>query len=157
MTGNKFIERRRPPRREDLTVDDLTDLVKYVYAGMAQRIAELQYTLAELAGSGKLDPQANMDLQFGCFHAWEFLYRNTTATVRREHDTNDEDWNLHDNMYSPALTVRHRVDIEPAETDDHWQFNEHLCGDGPIVEYPRNAVFHIEEPPFYATKHYDDD
>ncbi len=73
-----FIQRLSPPRREDLNVDDVTDLVKYVYAGLSKAIAELQFQLAELAGTGKLDPQANNDLlQFGwCLSTWEFLYCN---------------------------------------------------------------------------------
>ena len=57
-----FIQRLPPPRREDLDVDDVTDLVKYVYAGLSNAIARLQFKLAELAGTGKLDPQANKDL-----------------------------------------------------------------------------------------------
>jgi hypothetical protein len=154
MTDSPFIASRRPPRREDLTVDDLTDLVKYVYAGMTQRIAELQFTLAELASTGKLDPEINMrELQLGwCFDTWEFLYHNTTARVRRERDTNDWDWDRFDDTYSNGRQVRHRVRIEPVETDDHWPFNKHLCDDDPICEYPRSTVYHVEEPPFYSTK-----
>jgi hypothetical protein len=148
-----FIQRLPPPRREDLDVDDVTDLVKYVYAGLSNAIAELQFQLAELAGTGKLDPQANMDLlQFGwCHPTWEFLYYNTTARVRRGHDACDWDWDRFDNTYSNGLQVMSRVDVEPYEiAEDRWEFNEHLCGDGPIQEYPRNGVYHISEPPFYG-------
>lgn len=147
-----FIQRLPPPRREDLDVDDVTDLVKYIYAGLSNAIADLQFKLAELAGTGKLDPQANMDLlQFGwCLPTWEFLYYNTTAGVRREHDTCDWDWDRFDNTYSNGLQVMSRLEVEPYEiADHHWEFNEHLCGDGPIQEYPRNGVYHISEPPFY--------
>lgn len=153
-----FIQYPPPPRREELSVDDLTDLVKYVYAGMSRRIAELQYALAELAGTGRLDPEANQELQFGwCLPAWEFLYHNSTATVRRVHDTDDCDWCQHDNTYSTGAPVMTLVRVEPAETNDHWPFNEHLADEGSIVEYPRNAIYHIEEPPFYATKGREDD
>jgi hypothetical protein len=146
-----FIQRLPPPRREDLDVDDVTDLVKYVYANLAKAIAELQYQLAELAGTGKLDPDANHDLQWNwCHSTWEFLYHNTTARIRREHDTCDWDWDRFDNTYANALQVMSRVDVEPVETDDHWEFNEHLCGDGPIQEYPRNGAYHISELPFYG-------
>lgn len=147
-----FSRRVPPPRREDLDVDDVADLVKYVYARMAKAIAELQFQLAELAGTGKLDPQANMDLlQFGwCVRTWEFLYYNTTERVRRGHDTSDWDWDRFDNTYSNGLQVMSRIDVEPYETAvDRWEFNEHLCGDGPIQEYPRSGVYHISEPPFY--------
>ena len=150
-----FIERLPPPRREDLDVDDVTDLVKYIYAGLSNAIADLQFQLAELAGTGKLNPQANHDLlQFGwCLRTWEFLQDHTTARVRRAHHTCDCDWDRFDNTYSNGLQVMTRVDIEPHETaDDHWQFNEHLCGDGPIQEYPRVGVYHISEPPFYRER-----
>jgi hypothetical protein len=41
--------------------------------------------------------------------------------------------------------------VEPYEiAEDHWEFNYHLCGDGPSQEYLRNGVYHIEEPPFYG-------
>lgn len=150
-----FIQRLPPPRREDLDVGDVTDLVKYVYARLANAIAELQFQLAELADTGKLDPQANMDLlQFGwCFPTWEFLYHNTTAIVRREHDTCDWDWDRFDNTYSNGLQVKSRVDVESREiADDRWEFNQHLCADGPIQEYPRSGVYHISEPPFYEVR-----
>ena len=150
-----FIQRMPPPRREDLNVDDVTDLVKYVYAGLSKAIAELQFQLAELAGTGKLDLQANKDLlQFGwCLRTWEFLYCNTTARVRREHDTNDWDWDRFDNTYSNGVQVMSRVDVEPCEiADDLGDFNEYLCGDGPIQEYPRIGIYHIVEPPFYGAR-----
>lgn len=146
-----FSQRLPPPRREDLDVDDVTDLVKYVYARLANAIAELQFQLAELAGTGKLDPHANMNLQSGwCFPTWEFLYYNTTAMVRRKHDTCDWDWDRFDNTYSDGRQVMSRVDVASHESAQlHWEFNEHLRGDGPIQEYPRNGVYHISEPPFY--------
>ena len=71
--------------------------------------------------------------------------------VRREHDTCDWDWDWFDNTYSNGLQVMSRVDVEPYEIGAvHWEFNKHLCGDGPIQEYPRNGVYHISEPPFYG-------
>jgi hypothetical protein len=91
-------------------------------------------------------------LQFGwCLRAWEFLYQNTTNAVRRTHDTSDWDWDEFDNTYSNGLQVMSRLDVEPVETDEnHWEFNKHLCGDGPIQEYPRNAVYHINPPPWHS-------
>jgi hypothetical protein len=145
-----FIQRRPPPRREDLDVNDLTDLIKYIYAMLSKAIAELQYRLAELAGTGKLDPEANLhELQFGwCLPAYEFLYSNTTAAVRRDHDTSDWDWDTFDNTYSNGLQVMSQIRVEPEETaDDQWEFNEHLCGDGPVQDYRRRTVSHINPPP----------
>jgi hypothetical protein len=154
MTDNKFIERRLPPRREDLTVDELTDLVKYNYATMARAIAELQCKLAELAGTGKLDPQVNHDLQWRwCLPMYEGLYYNTVMVVRRMHDTSDCDWNGFDNTSTTGRQVRHRKDTG---TLDDWEFNEHLADERSIVAYPRNAIVHIAEPPLYATKGQED-
>ena len=145
-----FITRVPPPRRPDLDVDDVTDLLKYVYATLSRAIAELQCQLAELTGTGRLHPDANENLQWNwCFPYWEFLYHNTINAVRNE-DTHDElDWDTHDNTYSTGRQVMTRVDIEPGETtESHWAYNKYLCGDGPIQEYPRGAIFHIAEPRF---------
>lgn len=142
-----FITRLPPPRNPKLDVDDVTDLIKYIYATLSRAIAELQYQLAELTGIGRLGPDVNHDLQDWCFRNWEFLYANTTAAVRNR-DVDDEDWDTHDNTYSNCVQVMTRVDIEPHETDEvHWQYNKYLAGDGPIREYPRCGVFHIAEPP----------
>ena len=107
----------------------------------------MQYQLAELTGTGRLDPGVNHDLQDWCFRNWEFLYAKTTSAVRNC-EVDDEYWDTHDNTYSTGLQVMTRVDVEPHETDEHhWQYNKYLAGDGPIQEYPRGAVFHIAEPP----------
>lgn len=147
-----FITRLPPPRNQNLDVDDVTDLIKYVYATMSQAIAELQYELAELTGTGRLDPDINQDLQDWCFQNWETLYFNTTAAVRNC-DVDDEEWDTHDNTYSNCLQVMTRVDVEPRETNwNHWQYNKYLAGDGPIQEYPRCGIFHIAAPRFLGLK-----
>lgn len=144
-----FITRRPPPRRPDLDVDDVTDLLKHVYATLSRAIAELQYQLAELTGTGRLDPEANEHLQWEwCRRYWDFLYSNTTRAVRNEDTADDWDWDTHDNTYSAGQQVMSRVTVEPPETpEEHWQYNQYLCGDGPIQEYPRGAISHIAEPP----------
>ena len=145
-----FITRLPPPRRLDLDVDDVTDLLKYVYATLSRAIAELQYQLAELTGTGLLHPDANENLQWNwCFPYWEFLYRNTINAVRNEDTHDDSDWTIHDNSYSTGIQIMARVNIEPDETaDKDWEYNKYLCGDGPVQEYPRGAIFHITEPRF---------
>jgi hypothetical protein len=142
-----FIARLPPPHNPKLDVDDVTDQIKYVYATLSMAIAELQYQLAELTGTGRLDPEANQDLQWNwCHRHWEALERNTIAAVRNYNT--DADWAVQDNLYSTGRQVMTRVRIEPDETDEnHWQYNEHLAGDGPIQEYPRNAIYCIAEPP----------
>lgn len=142
-----FITRLPPPRRPDVDVDDLADILKFIYATLSRAIAELQFQLAELAGTGRLDPEANERLQFEwCFPYWEFLYANTTRAVRNE-DTDDGYWDTYDNTYSTGQQVMTRLDVEPPETPEkYWQYNKYLCGDGPIREYPRGAIFHIAKP-----------
>jgi len=145
-----FINRLPPPRRLDLDVDDVTDLLKFVYASLSRAIAELQYQLAELAGAGRLDLDANEDLQWNwCFSQWEFLDCNTINAVRDENNFDELECDGGDNVYASGRQVMTRVYIEPHETNEsHWQFNKYLCGDGPIQEYPRGAIFHIAEPRF---------
>jgi hypothetical protein len=145
-----FITRLPPPRNPRLDVDDVTDLLKYVYATLSRAISELQYQLAELAGAGRLDLDANEDLQWNwCFPQWEFLYCNTINAVRNENNFDDLECDAGDNVYASGRQVMTRVCIEPHETNEnHWQFNKYLCGDGPIQEYPRGAIFHIAEPRF---------
>lgn len=42
-----------------------------------------------------------------------------------------------------------RVTVEPPETpEDHWEYNQYLCGDDPIQQYPRGTVSHIAERRF---------
>lgn len=144
-----FTYRLPPPRNPKLDVDDVTDFIKYVYATQSRAIAEMQYQLAELTGTGRLDPAVNHDLQEWCLRNWEFLYHNTIAAVRDEDTDDDSGWDADDNTYSTGLPVMTRIDIEPRETgEDHWQYNKYLAGDGPIQEYPRGAIFHIAEPRF---------
>lgn len=142
-----FITRLPPPRRTDLDVDDVTDLLKYVYATLSRAIADLQYYLAELAGTGRLDPEANDFLQFQwCAPYWDSLFLDTVCAVRNE-DT-DHDWDIHDNTYSTGRQVMSRVTLEPLEiADDQYPYNQYLCADGPIQHYPQGAVAHIAEPP----------
>lgn len=140
-----FITRLPPPRNPKLDVDDVTDLIKYVYATLSRAIAELQYQLAELTGTGRLDPTVNQDLQEWCFRNWEFLDNNTIAAVR---NYKGGEWTIQDNTYATGLQVMTRVNVEPHETDEnHWRYNEYLAGDGPIQEYPRSAVHYIAPPP----------
>ncbi|MCE9516002.1 MAG: hypothetical protein K8R24_08745 [Mycobacterium sp.] len=142
-----FITRLPPPRNLNLDVGDVTDLIKYVYATLSRAIAELQYQLAELTGTGHLDPKINEDVQGWCFRTWEILDSNTVAAVRN-YANDDWDWAIQDNTYSTGMQVMTRVNVEPDETDqNHWEYNPYLAGDGPIQEYPRRGVFHIAQPP----------
>jgi len=48
-------------------VDDIADRAKHWYANATQVLAATQYRLAELAGTGRLDPDESMSLQTNLF------------------------------------------------------------------------------------------
>jgi len=52
---------QRPPVNPN--VHDIADRAKHSYAVGTKMIAEMQYRLAELAGTGQLDREVSMDLQ----------------------------------------------------------------------------------------------
>jgi hypothetical protein len=79
--------------------DDIADRAKYRYAAGTKLLADVQHRLAELAGTGKLDPDESMSLQFKLVELWEHLYAGTTCAVR-DGDTDDRTWDWADNTYS---------------------------------------------------------
>ena len=52
-------------------VDDIADRAKHWYPNGTQVLAATQYGFAELAGTGRLDPDESMSLQTNLFHIWE--------------------------------------------------------------------------------------
>jgi hypothetical protein len=124
----------------------IADWAKYHYATGSQKLANIQYRLAELAGTGQLDPKESLRLQFDLAAAWEDLYAGTVCAVRDE-NTPDETWDEADNTYSRAHAVKTTNRVEPLESSDWaWEHNRFLCGDGAVNEFPRGAVFHIAQP-----------
>ena len=55
-------------------VDDIADQAKYRYATGTKLLAAMQYGLAELAGTGRLDPDESMSLQHELVSVREALY-----------------------------------------------------------------------------------
>jgi hypothetical protein len=63
-------------------VHRLADHAKYVYAVGTRDIAGLQYRLAELAHTGRLDFEVHKRLQWDhCLAMWKTLYYGTTSAV----------------------------------------------------------------------------
>src|SRR6476619_1372123 len=115
-------------------VDDIADRAKHGYANATQVLAATQYRLAELAGTGRLDPDESMSLQTNLFHLWQALYAGTLGAVR-DWATDDCTWDEVDNTYSHGRQVRIQIRIEPEETSDStWQHNRFLLGDGAVNE-----------------------
>jgi hypothetical protein len=73
---------RTPPVNPN--VHNIADRAKHGYAIGTQLLAATQYRLAELAGTGHLDPDESMKLQHNLFHIWEALYASTVCAVRDE-------------------------------------------------------------------------
>jgi hypothetical protein len=127
-------------------VDDIADRAKHGYATGTKLLAEMQYRLAELAGTGRLDPDESMSLQTNLFFIWEALYAGTLCAVRDE-DTDDCTWDEADNTYSDGRTVKFQARIEPwQESDYSWEHNRFLLGDGAVNEHPRGTICHISPP-----------
>src|SRR6478752_9667770 len=102
-------------------VDDIADRAKHGYANATQVLAATQYRLAELAGTGRLDPDESMSLQTNLFHLWEALYAGTLCAVRDE-DTDDCTWDEADNTYSHGREVMIQIRIEAWEISVcHWE------------------------------------
>lgn len=125
-------------------INRFADHAKYVYAVGARDIAALQYRLAELAGTGRLDPAAHHGLQWNhCLPMWETLYSGTTCAVRDER-TWDGAWDWYDNTYSDGRQVMAQARLKNwPELDRRWPYNEGMAGDGPIQEHPWGSVCQI--------------
>ena len=125
-------------------VHRLADHAKYVYAVGTRDIAALQYQLAELAGTGRIDHKEQNDLQWRhCLPMWETLYHGTTCAVRDDR-TWDGAWDWSDNTYSDGRQVMAQVRVNNwQKLDCNWPYNEFLCGDGPIQEHPRGSLCQI--------------
>jgi hypothetical protein len=122
----------------------IADHAKYVYAVGSRDIAALQYRLAELAGTGRIDLEHHWHLQWGhCLPMWETLYHGTTCAVRDDRIW-DSTWDWSDNTYSDGRQVMAQVRVKNwQELARNWPYNEFLCGDGPIQEHRRGSLCQI--------------
>lgn len=132
---------RRPPINPD--VQNFADRAKHGYAQGTRHLAVAQYRLAELAGTGRLDPAESHDLQMSLVWVWEALYSGTVCAAR-DRNTPDNTYDWADNTYSDGRTVIAQKRVEPRETsDDAWEHNRFLMGDGAVNEFPRGTVSNI--------------
>jgi hypothetical protein len=124
-------------------VNHIADQAKHCYEQVTQRLAITQFRLAELAGTGRLDPVESMQLQRNLFHIWQTLYFGTVCAVRH---WNTDDWSEDgaDNTYSDGREVKTRARFAPAETAEAcWEHSPFLLGLGAVNDYPRGAIFRI--------------
>jgi hypothetical protein len=121
-------------------VDDIADQAKHAYAIATQTLAAMHYRLAELAGTGQLDPDEGFNLQWQLVRVWEQMYFGTLCAVRDE-DTVDSTWAEADNTYSDGRGVMTQSRIEPVEESDFcWEYNKFMVGDGAPNEHPRGTI-----------------
>jgi hypothetical protein len=124
-------------------VNDIADRAKYAYATATHRLAIMQYRLAELAGTGRLNPDESMRLQDELVRIWEALYFGTLCAVRDE-TTADCTWDEADNTYRDGRQVRIQIRIEPYEGSEcSWEHNGFTLGDGAVAEHPRGTICYI--------------
>ncbi|MEV3905511.1 hypothetical protein AB0K11_24605 [Mycobacterium sp. NPDC050551] len=130
-----------PPVNPD--AHDIADRAKHAYAVGTELLAEAQDRLAELAGTGRLDAEASMSLQTSLVLIWEQLYSGTQCAVRDE-STPDWTWDETANTYSDGRQVVTQVRVEPRESsDDSWEHNRFMVGDGAPNEFRRGTVSYI--------------
>jgi hypothetical protein len=124
-------------------VDNIADRAKHGYAAAMRLLAALQYRLAELAGTGRLDADESMRLQTSLAQVGEELYLGTLCAERDE-NTDDRTWDEADNTYSDGRPVKVQIWIEPeAESDFNWEHNRFLLDSGAVNDYPLGTICYI--------------
>lgn len=134
--------------------DLVADRAKYAYARGTKMIADMQYRLGELAGTGRLDPEESKALQRNLVRIWEALYSGTTYAVRESVGYHDEflaaggDPADLDNHYSDGREVLTQDRIEPPQNTYRYP----VVGDGAVNEHPRGTISYIAAPPGKAAR-----
>ena len=123
-------------------VDDIADRAKHGYAIGTKLLAAVQYRLAELAGTDKLDPDESMRLQENLFRMHEELYLNSLSLLCEICD-GDVDWC---DTYSDGRRVVTNSCVDP-EADRDRPHNRFLLGDGAVYEFPLGFDYHINPTP----------
>jgi hypothetical protein len=130
-----------PPVNPD--VHAIADRAKHGFYTASKLLADVQYRLAELAGTGQLDVDESHGLQDTVVRAWEELYRGTLCAVRDRVTAYPTPCDP-ENTYSDGRTVRTRIRLKGwQELESGWEHNNYLYGDGPVAEYPRGTVSYI--------------
>jgi hypothetical protein len=131
------------PPPANVNFDAIADRAKHAFYTGSKLLADVQYRLAELAGTGLLAADVSERLQDKIFRAWEELYSGTLGAVLGC-DTDDPTWCDPENTYSDGRTVRTRIRLEGRQDlESGWPHNKYLRGDGPVAEYPRGTESYI--------------
>ena len=131
------------PRNTDLS--GVIDQIKWLYFAQSRPLAWLHYRLAELAGTGKLDPEANRELQYQLSEMSHVIWCETTGFLET-HDYVPED---EDGAYCDGTRIIHKFPATQEERDEEraaWPFSHLLNGDGATNDYPRRTRYWLREP-----------
>lgn len=122
----------------------VADHAKHVYAVGTRDIAALQYRLAELSDTGRLNFEAHEHFQRAhCWRTWETLYAGTLSPLHDQH-TWDGAWDWYDNTYSDGRQVMVQARVTNwMKLNQDWPYNRGICGDGPVLEHPRGSLCQI--------------
>jgi hypothetical protein len=116
------------------------DRAKRCYAKSTEMLALMHHRLAELAGSGRLEPEESMLLQEALVTMWEEIYCGTLVAVV-DGDASDSGWNSAGNTDSDGRQIIHKVRVVAEEDlDNSWKHNRYLLRDGAILEFPLGTV-----------------
>jgi hypothetical protein len=132
----------RTPPPVNPNAHDIADRAKYAYFAATKVLADVQYRLAELAGTGQMDPKESKSLQQQMVSIWEDLYFGTLCAVR-DLDSDDRTWDEADNTYSDGREVMVQVRIEPEVSLSNWEHIKLAVGDGAVNVYRRGTVSYI--------------
>ena len=122
-------------------LNGLIDQIKWLYFAQSQSLAWLHYRLAELAGTGKLDPEANRELQYQLSEMSQAIWSGTHSFLERgEYVPEDEE-----GIYCDGTQIIHKF---PATDEEEraWPFYPLCNGDGAVNDYRRCTRFWLRDP-----------
>jgi hypothetical protein len=123
------------------TVDRIVDQAKYAYFKISRELADVQYKLAELTGTGKLDPDDNWNLQAHFVDVHQQMTGDVLRLVDTIGDGKPED------TFSDGRKVI--IMIRHDDVDAAWPHNEFVMEDGPVAEFPQGVEWSFN--PFPTT------
>jgi hypothetical protein len=128
-----------PPNTD---LNGLIDHLKWLYFAQSQPVARLHYRLAELAGTGRLDSNANLELQHELVEMSQAIWSGTHSFLERHEYVPEDEVGI----YCDGTEIIHKFPATDAE-ERAWPFHHLLRnGDGAVNDYPRRTRFWLRNP-----------
>ena len=127
----------------------IADRAKYCQAILNYQLAQMQYFLGELATLGRLDDKEHYNLQRGFFNADGISYDLWVQLVDATVDWSVDGAEFHTGFYFDGRMIETKIDLglTREQIDAIWPLDhDELCGDGPIADWYRGIIAHIEPP-----------